>query len=312
MPIKINRKTGFNTLTYEPETFVSVASPNPRAIHQSTGGKFIPYIPGIWCPLEYTAFCSGKNVNGESISELYFAARAYTTESPNNYIITDLAIFNSESVRSDFLAGYWQITEYYPIEAPKTFTIISTRRGRPTIGAASIPLNMNIKLLDDDSVYADLSGDNVPVSSLSNQFFAIPVEMMELKGITIDAILDYGANYIPSTEYPAVPISIESLSEFLEKNLTYEEPEERGCDKLGGYQMVDMRGIDLGVKGSYKISGIYELIEGTKKSIKLVGLKKDGQEWDCFVNPIIDGENFVFSNVYNEVITVTPDDIVQI
>lgn len=134
----------------------------------------------------------------------------------------------------------------------------------------------------------------------------------DFKGRKIIQYTDYAAGYVSTAKHG---ITASMVEEFLDTYFGngFQQPKERGGDIVGGYQMIDLRGVDLETKGDYHIKGIYELIEGTNKSIKLVGLRKGGREWDMFINPSIESNgSFKFSNVYGGTIRVSDADIVTV
>lgn len=145
----------------------------------------------------------------------------------------------------------------------------------------------------------------------------------DFKGRTIVQYTDYveendsNLRYLPTEKHGITATMVEEFLDTYFGNGYFgsgcKQPKERGGDIVGGYQMVDLRGVDLETRGVYNIEGIYELIEGTNKSIKLVGLQKGGREWDMFVNPSIEKDgSFMFTNVYGSVIKISAADIVTV
>lgn len=134
----------------------------------------------------------------------------------------------------------------------------------------------------------------------------------DFKGRTIVSYTDYAVGFVQTEKHGITATMVE---EFLDTYFGngFKQPKERGGDIVGGYQMIDLRGVDLETKGSYHVKGIYELIEGTNKSIKLVGLRKGGREWDMFINPSIESDgSFKFTSVYGSNIKISNDDIVTV
>lgn len=146
-------------------------------------------------------------------------------------------------------------------------------------------------------------------------FFANYAE--DFKGRTIVNYSDYAMGYLPTERQGLTATMVEEFLDVYFGNGYFgtecKQPKERGGDIVGGYQMVDLRGVDLETKGVYYIEGIYELIEGTNKSIKLVGLQKGGREWDMFINPSNEDDgSFMFNNVYGSTIKISAADIVTV
>lgn len=140
----------------------------------------------------------------------------------------------------------------------------------------------------------------------------------EFKGRTIVQYTDYVEENDSKLRYLSTEkhgITATMVEEFLDKYFGngFKQPKERGGDIVGGYQMIDLRGVDLETKGDYYVKGVYELIEGTNKSIKLVGLQKGGREWDMFINPSIESDgSFKFTSVYGSNIKISDTDIVNV
>lgn len=150
-------------------------------------------------------------------------------------------------------------------------------------------------------------------------YFFMTQNAEDFKGRTIVQYTDYveeendsNLRYVQTEKHGITATMVE---EFLDTYFGngFKQPKERGGDIVGGYQMIDLRGVDLETKGSYHVKGIYELIEGTNKSIKLVGLRKGGREWDMFINPSIESDgSFKFTSVYGSNIKISNDDIVTV
>lgn len=72
----------------------------------------------------------------------------------------------------------------------------------------------------------------------------------------------------------------------------------------GGYQILDLSGVDFTTGTTAYVRGAYEKIEGTRKVILVSGLTVDGTEYrDAFVDFAIDSDNYVGS-MYGKIITV--------
>lgn len=79
----------------------------------------------------------------------------------------------------------------------------------------------------------------------------------------------------------------------------------------GGYQILDLGNIDLTT--SPTIEGLYELIEGTKKPIRLTRINLGGVEKHDVVSiPVVSGSDYVFQNVYGYDISIDSDDNVSL
>lgn len=74
----------------------------------------------------------------------------------------------------------------------------------------------------------------------------------------------------------------------------------------GGYQILDLGNVDLTT--SPTIAGLYELIEGTKKPIRLTRINLGGVEkHDVVSMPVVSGSDYVFENVYGYDLSIDSD-----
>lgn len=86
--------------------------------------------------------------------------------------------------------------------------------------------------------------------------------------------------------------------------------------KIGGYQIIDLKGKNLTTDVGMVYDGLYELIEGTRKPILLSGIQIDDTEYqDVFAELSVNGSNIelraygkVFTVQDNNVVTVTDDE----
>lgn len=82
--------------------------------------------------------------------------------------------------------------------------------------------------------------------------------------------------------------------------------------KTGGYQIIDLKGVNHTTGVGMVHEGIYDDIESTRKVILLSGLVVDDIEYrDVFVEVNVDESNFVIS-VYGKTITITDTDVVTV
>lgn len=74
--------------------------------------------------------------------------------------------------------------------------------------------------------------------------------------------------------------------------------------KHGGYQIIDLKGVELTINTATQYDGIYDLIEGTNKTCLVSGLNVAGTEYnDAYCDFAVNGSAFE-GNVYNYTITV--------
>lgn len=86
--------------------------------------------------------------------------------------------------------------------------------------------------------------------------------------------------------------------------------------KIGGYQIINLKGKNLTTDVGMVYDGLYELIEGTRKPILLSGIQIDDTEYqDVFPEVSVNGSNIelraygkVFTVQDNNVVTVTDDE----
>lgn len=86
--------------------------------------------------------------------------------------------------------------------------------------------------------------------------------------------------------------------------------------KIGGYQIINLKGKNLTTDVGMVYDGLYELIEGTRKPILLSGIQIDDTEYqDVFAEVSVNGSNIelraygkVFTVQDNNVVTVTDDE----
>lgn len=77
--------------------------------------------------------------------------------------------------------------------------------------------------------------------------------------------------------------------------------------KIGGYQIIDLGNKSL-TTTAVTIDGIYELIEGTRKTILLTGVNIGAVEkHDLFAEVNVSSDDFVI-HAYGGTITITDDD----
>jgi hypothetical protein len=83
----------------------------------------------------------------------------------------------------------------------------------------------------------------------------------------------------------------------------------------GGYQIIDLKGIDRKNGVGMVDEGIYDKIEGTRKPILVSGLVLEGQEYhDFYAQFTVSGSSYVYSDDvhYNIDITITDNDVVTL
>lgn len=82
--------------------------------------------------------------------------------------------------------------------------------------------------------------------------------------------------------------------------------------KIGGYQIIDLKGKNLTTDVGMVYEGIYELIEGTRKPILLSGIQVDDIEYqDVFTSVTINGSAFEL-RAYNRLFTIEDTDVVTV
>lgn len=82
--------------------------------------------------------------------------------------------------------------------------------------------------------------------------------------------------------------------------------------KIGGYQIIDLKGKNLTTDVGMVYEGIYELIEGTTKPILLSGIQVDDTEYqDVYVSVSINGSAFELK-AYNKIFTIEDTDVVTV
>lgn len=82
--------------------------------------------------------------------------------------------------------------------------------------------------------------------------------------------------------------------------------------KIGGYQIIDLKGKNLTTDVGMVYDGVYELIEGTRKPILLSGIQVDNTEYqDVFVSVSINGSAFELK-AYNKIFTIEDTDVVTV
>lgn len=80
----------------------------------------------------------------------------------------------------------------------------------------------------------------------------------------------------------------------------------------GGYKIVDFKDQNITSDAGVTVVGIYEAVEGTRKTILVSGITLDGVEQrDTFVSPVNGENNFTFS-AYGRTFTVTNEDAVSV
>lgn len=86
----------------------------------------------------------------------------------------------------------------------------------------------------------------------------------------------------------------------------------RGNMQKGGYQIIDLKGLNFVVGTAQTVDGIYDKIEGTKKPLYVSGIQIAGVEYhDTYVDFTVSTGNFV-GTIYGKKITITADDKVTI
>lgn len=66
--------------------------------------------------------------------------------------------------------------------------------------------------------------------------------------------------------------------------------------RTGGYQIIDLKNVQLTGGVGHIFPGIFDSIESTHKAILISGMNVDGTEFhDTFVEVAVDGSNFTFT-----------------
>lgn len=66
--------------------------------------------------------------------------------------------------------------------------------------------------------------------------------------------------------------------------------------RTGGYQIIDLKNVQLTAGTGHVFPGIYDSIESTHKAILVSGMNVGGTEFhDTFVEVSVDGSNFIFT-----------------
>ena len=82
--------------------------------------------------------------------------------------------------------------------------------------------------------------------------------------------------------------------------------------KIGGYQIIDLKGKNLTTDVGMVYEGIYDLIESTRKPILLSGIQVDDTEYqDVFTSVTINGSAFELK-AYNKIFTIEDTDVVTV
>lgn len=82
--------------------------------------------------------------------------------------------------------------------------------------------------------------------------------------------------------------------------------------KKGGYQIIDLHDVEITLGEGVIFDGVYDLIEGTRKTILISGLNIGGTEKkDLYANFVVSGSDYV-ANVGGLTITVNSNDKVLI
>lgn len=82
-------------------------------------------------------------------------------------------------------------------------------------------------------------------------------------------------------------------------------------NNAGGYQIINLDNQDL--LQSPTIPGLYDLIEGTKKPVRLSRINFGGVEkHDVVSMPVVSGSDYVFENIYGYDISIDSDDNVSV
>lgn len=80
----------------------------------------------------------------------------------------------------------------------------------------------------------------------------------------------------------------------------------------GGYQIINLDGVDLRTDIGMQYEGLYEKIEGTRKPIIISGISIDGTEYhDAYVTPKVIGGSYEF-DVYGYHFRVQDNDVVSV
>ena len=80
----------------------------------------------------------------------------------------------------------------------------------------------------------------------------------------------------------------------------------------GGYQIIDLKNINLKVGTGTTIDGVYNKIKSTRKAILISGLNVGGTEYhDTFVELTVSGTNST-GTIYGKTITISNADLVTI
>lgn len=80
----------------------------------------------------------------------------------------------------------------------------------------------------------------------------------------------------------------------------------------GGYQIIDLKNVQLTSGTGATFKGVYEQIEGTRKAILVSGLNVGGTEYhDTFVDFTVSNTTFT-GTIYGKTITITDEDLVTV
>ncbi len=78
----------------------------------------------------------------------------------------------------------------------------------------------------------------------------------------------------------------------------------------GGYQIIDLKNVELTSGTGTVFDGVYEKIEGTRKPILVSGLNVGGTEYnDAYVQFTVSGSNYT-TTIYGMTLTIADDDTV--
>ncbi len=80
----------------------------------------------------------------------------------------------------------------------------------------------------------------------------------------------------------------------------------------GGYQIIDLKDVNLTLGTGATFKGVYNQIEGTRKAILVSGLNIGGTEYhDTFVDFTVSNTSFT-GTIYGKTITITDEDLVTV
>lgn len=81
--------------------------------------------------------------------------------------------------------------------------------------------------------------------------------------------------------------------------------------KIGGYQVIDLKNKNLISGVGMQYSGLYDLIEGTRKPILVSGIQLDSEEYhDAFAEVSANGSQYEF-DLYGYLFTINDNDVVE-